>query len=123
VDITVDAASIDVGLDRLNEHIKTADMLDVAKYPTATYKGKLTNFKGDAPSEVDGELTLHGVTRPVKLTINSFLCKAGRGNAETCGADASATINRADFGIDWGNQFGYKMDVTLAIQIEARQAN
>ena len=74
VDITVDTSSIDFGNAKLNEHAKTAEMLDVAKYPTATYKGKLAGFKNGAPTEVQGEFTLHGVTKPLTLTINSFKC-------------------------------------------------
>ena len=95
-------------------------MLDVAKFPTATYKGKLAKFKDGAPTEVQGELTLHGVTKPVTLTIRSFKCMAHpMKKKEFCGADAVATINREDFGIDWGKDFGFDMDVKLAIQVEA----
>ena len=71
VDITVDAASIDFGHAKLNEHAKSAEMFDVAKFPTATYKGTLANFKNGAPTEVEGQFTLHGVTKPLTLTINS----------------------------------------------------
>jgi polyisoprenoid-binding protein YceI len=74
VDITVDPASIDFGNPKLDEHVKSPEMLDVAKYPTASYKGKLTGFKNGLPTQVDGEFTLHGVTRPLQLTINSFKC-------------------------------------------------
>jgi polyisoprenoid-binding protein YceI len=124
VDITVDAASIDFGNEKLNAHVKSDAMFDVAKFPTATYQGKISKFKGDAPAEVDGNLTLHGVTKPVKLTINSFLCKPNmQTKKEICGADTSATFNRADFGINFGQQFGFKMDVRLAIQVEAGKAD
>jgi len=74
VEITIDAASIDFGHTKLNDHAKSAEMFDVAKFPTATYKGTLAKFKDGAPTEVEGELTLHGVTKPVKLTINQFKC-------------------------------------------------
>jgi polyisoprenoid-binding protein YceI len=122
VDITVDASSIDFGNDHLNEHSKSDAMFDVAKFPTATYQGTLTKFNGDSPTEVDGNLTLHGVTKPVKLTINSFLCKTNPNTKkETCGADASATINRADFGITFGQPV-FKMDTKLQIQVEAGKA-
>ncbi len=124
IDITIDTSSIDFGMSKLSDHVKSDQMLDVAKFPTATYKGKLANFKGDVPTEVDGELTLHGVTKPVKLTINSFMCKVHPMlKKEFCGADASATINRADFGIGFGQQMGFKMDVKLAIQVEAVKAD
>ena len=113
---------IDSGHEKLNGHLTGPDagMLDVAKFPTATYKGKLVNFKNGAPTQVQGELTLHGVTKPVTLTINSFKCMTHpMKKKEFCGADAAATINREDFGVNWGKAFGFKMDVKIAIQVEA----
>jgi polyisoprenoid-binding protein YceI len=119
VDITIDANSLDFGHAKMNEHAKGADMFDVAKYPTANYKGKIV-FKGDVPASVNGELTLHGVTKPVTLQINSFKCiQHPMLKREVCGADASATFNRADFGVDYGIKMGFKPEVKLAIQVEA----
>ena len=119
VDITIDTTSLDFGHAKLNEHAKGPDMFDVAKYPTANYKGKLV-FKGDVPTAVDGELTLHGVTKPVTLHINQFKCiQHPMLKREVCGADASATFNRADFGIEYGVKMGFKPEVKLAIQVEA----
>ena len=125
VNLTVDASSIDFGHAKLNEHAKSPEMFDVQKYPTATYKGTLSNFKNGAPTEVRGELTLHGVTKPLNLTINSFMCKQmppAMGGKERCGADASATLNRADYGISYGEKLGFNMQVKLAIQVEATPA-
>ena len=124
VSITVDTASINFGMEKLNEHTKSADMFDVAKFPTATYEGTLSKFKNGEPTEVDGNLTLHGVTKPVKLTINTFLCKQNpMSHKDVCGADASATINREDFGISYGKAYGFLMDVKLQIQVEAVKAD
>lgn len=123
VDITVDTSSIDLGHAKLNEHVKSAEMLDVQKFPTATYKGKFTDFKNGVPTEVHGELTLHGVTKPVTLTINHLICKVTpMSPKERCGADASATFNRADFGVNYGDKYGFNMAVKLAIQVEATPA-
>jgi polyisoprenoid-binding protein YceI len=125
VDITIDASSIDFGIEKLNTHAKGTDagMFDVAKFPTATYKGKLTKFKDGAPSEVQGDLTLHGVTKPVTLTIRSFKCMTHpMKKTEFCGADAVGTINREDFGVSFGKAFGFGMEVKLAIQVEAFKA-
>jgi polyisoprenoid-binding protein YceI len=122
VDVTIDMSSIDFGNDRMNTHAMSADMFDVAKYPTATYKGVLSKWNGDAPTEVDGQLTMHGVTKPVKLTINSFMCKLGMTRKMTCGADASATFNRDDFGVDFGKP-AFRMATKLLISIEAAKAN
>jgi polyisoprenoid-binding protein YceI len=125
VDITIATKSIDVGLEKLYSHLTGTDagMFDVAKYPTATYKGRLARFKDGAPTEVQGELTLHGVTKPVTLTIASFKCMAHpMKKKEFCGADAVGTINRDDFGINWGKAFGFRMETKLAIQVEAFKA-
>jgi polyisoprenoid-binding protein YceI len=120
VNVTIDTKSIDFGNDALNAHAQTADMFDVAKFPTATYAGKLVKFQNGAPTEIDGTLTLHGVTKPLTLKVHSFLCKPDMQlKKERCGADASATFNRDEFGIDFGKQFGFKMPVTLRIQVEA----
>ena len=120
VDITVDTSSIDFGMPKLNEHARSAEMFDVEKYPAATYKGTLAGFKNGAPTEVDGQFTLHGVTHPLKLTINQFKCMTyPMDKKEHCGADASARFNRADYGINFGDKYGFKMDVKLAIQVEA----
>ena len=119
VDITVDTSSIDFGMPKLNEHTKSAEMLDVKKYSTATYKGTLTGFKNGVPTAVDGQFTLHGVTHPLKLTINQFKCMTyPMDKKEHCGADASASFKRADYGISFGDKYGFKMDVKLAIQVE-----
>src|SRR5580692_9737489 len=71
VDVVIDTASVDFAHDKLNEHVASAEMLDVAKFPTAEYKGKFAEFSNDAPKTIVDELTLHGVTRPVTLSINS----------------------------------------------------
>jgi polyisoprenoid-binding protein YceI len=119
VDITIDASSVDTGQDDLNKHLTSAEFFDVAKFPTATYKGKFTKFVDGKPTEVAGELTLHGVTKPVTLTIRSFKCMAHpMKKKEFCGADATTTIDREAFGIAWGKNFGFKMDVKLDIQVE-----
>lgn len=124
VEVTIDMASVDFGHDGMNDHARNPDIFDVAKYPTATYKGRISKWNGNAPAEVDGQLTMKGVTKPVKLTINSFLCKPNPMNRrETCGADASATFMRDEFGVDYGKSFGFKMDTKLLISIEAVKAN
>jgi len=119
VDIAIDLSSIDFGLDALNTWAVGAEFFNTAQYPKATYVGKFTQFKADVPTRVDGELTLHGVTRPVSLTINSFACKPHPMlKREWCGADAIATFQRDQFGLVAGKDYGFKMDVTLRIQVE-----
>ncbi len=119
VDVTMDASSIDFGMPKLNEHTQSAEMLEVAKYPTATYKGTLVSFKDGAPTRIEGHFTLHGVTRPLTLTIRQFKCMTYPDKKEHCGADASGSFNRADYGISYGDKYGFNMEVKLAIQVEA----
>jgi polyisoprenoid-binding protein YceI len=123
VDVTIDASSVDFGLAKMDERARSADLFDVARYPTATYKGKLVNFKDGAPTEVDGEFTLHGVSRPLKLIIRSFKCQPNpMTKKQTCGADAEAIFDRSDFGMDYAKAYGFNMAVKLAIQVEAIKA-
>jgi polyisoprenoid-binding protein YceI len=122
LDVTIDLSSIDFGHDKLNSWAQGPDLFDTTKYPQATYQGKLDGFANGAPSQVVGNLTLHGVTRPVVLKINSFKCiPHPLFKRELCGADALATFNRDEFGLDAGKPYGFKMDVTLRIQVEALQ--
>ena len=124
VDVKMDMAAIDFGHEKMNAHAKSNEIFDVEKFPTASYTGKLVNFKNGAPTEVDGTLTLHGVTKPVKLKINSFLCKPNPMNKkETCGADVVGKINREEFGVSYGKPYGFKQEVELQIQVEAVKAD
>jgi polyisoprenoid-binding protein YceI len=123
IDVTVDMNAIDFGMPKLNEHAKSDQIFDTAKYPTATYSGKFTKFNGATPTEAAGTLTMHGVTKPVTLTINSFKCMQNpMSHKEVCGADASATFSRADFGVSYGDKLGFNQQVKLQIQVEGSPA-
>ncbi len=124
IDVTMDMSTINFGMKKMNEHATSPEMFDAEKYPTAVYKGKFTKFDGDRPTEVEGTLTMHGVTKPVNLTINEFKCiMHPMLKRENCGADVSASFNRADFGVDYGKRLGFKQDVKLAIQVEGVKAD
>jgi polyisoprenoid-binding protein YceI len=118
VGVTIDAGSIDFGVDKLNTELRGEHFLDVAAHPTITYRGKL-EFNGDEPTSVDGQLTLLGVTRPVKLTVRSFKCiPHPLYKKEYCGADAEGDFNRADFGMTY-YATGELGKVHVRIQVEA----
>ncbi|AGG87803.1 YceI family protein [Rhodanobacter denitrificans] len=120
VEVVVDMKSADFGQDQLNEKAQGAELFDTAKYPQAVYKGRLANFVGGKPTRVIGTLTLHGVTRPLTLKIDSFKCVPHPMlKREVCGADALATFQRDAFGMDAGKPYGFSMAVTLRIQVEA----
>ncbi|HJU71541.1 MAG TPA: YceI family protein [Paucimonas sp.] len=123
MDITIDVNSLDFGHAKMNQHAKSKDMFDVEKFPTATYKGTSIKFDGDRPVAVEGDLTLHGVTRPVTLAINKFKCiPHPMLKREVCGADASAGFKRTDFGLNYGTPM-FAPEVKLAIQVEALKAD
>jgi polyisoprenoid-binding protein YceI len=124
INVTVNMTSINFGMPKLDEHAKSAEMFDVAKFPTATYTGKFTKFDGASPTEAQGTLTMHGVTKPLTLTINSFQCiQSPLTKKEVCGADASAIFNRSDFGVSFGDKYGFKQEVKLQIQVEGSPAS
>ncbi|NYE63285.1 polyisoprenoid-binding protein YceI [Duganella sp. 1224] len=123
LDIKIDPASIDFGLEAMNKHAKGDDMFNVAKFPTITYTSKSFKFDGDQLVGVDGELTMLGVTKPVALKVNKFKCiMHPRYKKEVCGADASAEFKRSDFGMNFGLP-AFSPEVKLAIQIEAIKAD
>ena len=119
VDVTVDPASVQTGNPKLDEHLQSDAFFDVTKYPSVTYKGTDIKFDGDKPVEVIGSLTMHGVTKPLNLTVDSFKCMQHPVlKREVCGVEASAHFNRADYGMDFGSKYGFSMDTKLDIQAE-----
>jgi polyisoprenoid-binding protein YceI len=120
VEIAVDLASIDFGQDALNKWARGPEFFDVEKYPKAVYKGRFEGAAPGMPTQVAGELTLHGVTKPVLLKINSLKCIAHPiFKRDWCGADAYASFDREAFGLSVGKEYGFKMNVDLRIQVEA----
>lgn len=124
IQVSVDMSSLDFGLDAMNEKATSAEFFDAAKYPQATYKGTLAGFVDGKPTRVVGELTLHGVTKPLTLNVDSFKCIPHPlyPKRELCGANALASFQRDDFGLSAGKDYGFNMTVTLRIQMEALQA-
>ena len=119
VEVTIDAASVDTGHPKLGEHLRSADFLDVAVFPTITFKGNEFAFDGDKVKAVKGQLTVHGVTQPVALDATSFACGIHPMNKKKmCGAEFVAVIKRSDFGLKRGiPSVGDEM--TLRINVEA----
>jgi polyisoprenoid-binding protein YceI len=101
VTATIGLSSVDSNIKKLDEKLVTSDYFDVAQYPTATFKSTRVE-KGSTPDRlrVTGDLTLHGVTKPVTLDVD--VVKVGTQplrKGDAAGFDATATIKRADFGI------------------------
>lgn len=124
VDLTIEAASMDFGHNKMNEEAIGPKMLDSEQFPEIRYVGKSMKFTNGQPVEVVGELTLKGVTKPVNLTINKFHCDMHPFvKREVCGADARAQINRSDFGIDYAVDKGFDPKVNVLISVEAIKQN
>jgi len=119
VDIAIDAASISTGLADLEKHLRGEDFLDVARFPKILFKSKQLTFDKEKLVGADGDLTLHGVTQPVHLTVDRFHCGVNLISMKNvCGANATTTIKRSDFGVD---KYAPALadEVRVAIQIEA----
>ena len=120
VEITTELSSIDFGMDALATWARGKDFFDVKKHPRAVFKGSLQTPVNGVPTQLVGELTMHGVTRPLTLTINALKCVPHPMlKRDYCGADASGSFNRDDFGLSAGKDYGFKMNVDLRIQVEA----
>ncbi|MGE8548488.1 YceI family protein [Alcaligenes sp. WGS1538] len=122
IDMTVDTRSVDTGFPLFNEHIQGKDHFDTAQFPTATFKSSDIVFEGDKPVAAKGELTIKGVTKPVTLTIDSFLTmpKHPMLGKPALGADAQTQVKRSEFNM--GANVPYVGDeVTISIALEAIQ--
>jgi polyisoprenoid-binding protein YceI len=118
-DITIDTRSVSTGSDHFNEHIQEADFLDTQEFPTATFKADTMKFSGDVPSELDGILTLKGISHPVAMKITSFKCMPHPMlHKDACGADAEAHVKRSDFGMSKYVPY-VGDDVTITVSVEA----
>jgi|TARA_B100001093_G_scaffold65304_1_gene55218 polyisoprenoid-binding protein YceI len=120
VNVVMEMDSIDFGHEGMNEKAKSSDLFDVEDFPQAVYQGVFVDFQDGKPTKVEGELTLHGISKSVNLEIRAFKCRLHPFKLrEVCGADVRGNIMRDDFGIDYAKLMGFKMDVALRIGVEA----
>ena len=123
VDIVIDASSIRFGHPVMDKKMQEPDYFDVQRHPQITYRGRSMRFEGGKPVEVQGELTLLGNTRPLTLQVLSFDCvQHPLLKKEVCGADATGSFDRTDFGLATGAQ-RHGSSVTLRIQVEGVRAD
>jgi polyisoprenoid-binding protein YceI len=130
VDIAIEAASIDTREAKRDEHLRSADFFDVAKFPTVTFKSTRIEPAGDGKLKMAGDLTLRGVTRPVVFEVSgpTPAIKDTGGN-QRAGATATTTINRKDFGLVWnraldsgGVVVGEEVTITVDVELVSRAA-
>jgi polyisoprenoid-binding protein YceI len=116
--ISIETVSINTGLAELEKHLRSKEFLDAERYPQIKFISDKLHFNKDQLVAADGVLTLHGISKPVQLTVDHFYCGINLINMKnTCGANATTTIKRSEFGID---KYAPKLadDVHIAIQIE-----
>jgi len=121
VTVELDPRSIDTGVKKLDAVLSDEMFFNVAKYKTARFTGHAVTFKDGVPWEFDGDLTLHGVTRPVHLTAEHFVCKQVKImvlDRFVCGGDLRAILKRSDFALDKYSSM-VSDEVRLTISVEA----
>ena len=123
VDVVIDANLINTLEAARDTHLKSADFLDVEKYPTVTFKSRSITPGGDGDLSLKGDLTIHGVTKQVvlKAEVPSAETKDPMGNARI-GTSATTRIKRSDFGLTWNAALetgGFLVGDNLKIELEA----
>jgi len=101
MDVTIDAATINTRNAKRDAHLKSADFFEVEKYPTITFKSTKAERAGDGKLRVMGDLTMHGVTKPVILAVEGPTPEVTAQGKVRMGASATTRINRKDFGLLW----------------------
>lgn len=121
VEARIRTESVDTGVAKLDEHLRNADFFDAKQYPEIVFKSTSVTFEADRPATVTGDLSMHGVTRPVTLTVQHFACKPHPlAGVWACGADLETKLRRSEWGIDkYVPAVGD--EVTLKIEVEAHQ--
>ncbi len=100
VDIKIDSASVDMGLDDWDKHMRGEDFFNAAEFPNMVFTADKFSFEGDKPVAAEGMLTLLGVAKPVSLKIAGFTCGTHPINKKAlCAADISTTIKRSEWGM------------------------
>jgi polyisoprenoid-binding protein YceI len=126
IEVSIDTATVDTGDHERgsrprtrDEHLRTPDFFNTAEYPRMTFKSTNVKFAGDNPAEIEGQLTLLGVTKPVTLRVDRFTCKDHPlAKRPACGGNVSGSLKRSEFGMKYGLQ-GMSDEVRLMINFEA----
>ncbi|MBI5449838.1 MAG: polyisoprenoid-binding protein [Gammaproteobacteria bacterium] len=119
VEISIDAASVNTGFQKRDDHLRSPDFLNVAEFPTITFSAKDAKLNKDGTGTIKGQLTMAGVTRPVGLIVNRSRCDMNPVSKKfACGFDATTRIKRSDFGVKYAIP-GIGDDMDLMLEIEA----
>ena len=129
VEVEIGAASVSTGNDDRDTHLKSGDFFDVEHYPTIAFRSNAVRARPDNTWEVDGDLTVHGVTRPVALQVDFDGGGASPFGDQRIGFSAATDVNREDFGLTWnvaletgGMLVGKTARIELSVQAVAAAA-
>jgi len=119
VELTIQAASIDTGVDARDNDLRSPNFFDVAKYPTITFKSSKVEAKGNDQYDVTGEFSMHGVTKTIRVPVKA-LGFGAMGKTQKAGFEVALPISRKDYGIVNGTPVVGE-DVEINIQVEANK--
>ena len=113
--------SVNSGTAAFDKHLKSKDIFNTDQYPVSKFVSDKFVFDGDKLKEVTGQLTLNGQTHPITIKSNKFTCYESPmlQKREVCGGDFEATIDRTQWGVNYGIPYGSPKEVRLVMQIEA----
>ena len=123
IEVTIDATTVDTREPRRDADLRSANFLDVANFPTITFKSKSVSAAGEGRLKVIGDLTIHGVTKEVVLDVEGPTPAIKMGNSQRRGASGTTKINRKDFGIMWsrtldGGGMVVSEEVNITLDVE-----
>ncbi|MEO8304554.1 MAG: YceI family protein [Betaproteobacteria bacterium] len=101
IDLVVDAGSVSTGWNLRDAFLKSAAMFDVERYPAIRFRSTRLAFDGERLVAVDGDLTLHGITRPVRLDVTRIECGSNPPEVRGCGAFVTGRVSRRAFGMSF----------------------
>jgi len=123
VDVTIDTASIDTGNGDRDSHLQSSDFFDAAKFPKITFKSTSVTPSGATKATLKGDLTMHGVTKPVTLEAEVLGFSPDPWGNFRAGFEAKTKINRQDFGVSWnkvveggGSMLSDEVEITINIE-------
>jgi polyisoprenoid-binding protein YceI len=124
IEVSIKAASIDTRVPERDAHLRSADFLDVEKYPEITFRSTKVERLGDERMRVAGDLTIHGVTRPITLDVREEGHGKDPWGGERAGFSASTTIDRREYGLVWNQALehggwlvGHDVKITLDVEL------
>jgi polyisoprenoid-binding protein YceI len=127
ISVSIETASIDTREPQRDAHLKSADFLDADKFPTIAYKSRSVERKGEKKYAVVGDLTIHGVTKPVTLEVEELGGGKDPWGNDRLGFAAKTTIDRGDFGLKWnqvletgGVLVGEKIEIEADVEVVAK---